>query len=268
MGSAMARVLFDLERPTVGLLNIGVEEVKGQEEVREAGRILREANLPFLDYVGFVEGDDIGKGTVDVVVTEGFAGNIAIKTAEGTARQIGEYLRAAMSRTLRAPDRLSAGARGVPDAARQDGPAQGEWRRVPRAQRHRHQEPRRNRRGRLCGRGRCRLRHGPLRTAQQDPRHARPPRPRGGRGQQSAKPLRDCHTFRRPRLRQLSAAAHPHQCRAVADGRHLRRMDRAAHRHPRAPHRGRRRDSPPTSAIAAARAALANAGVDRADRSI
>ena len=100
MGSAMARVLFDLERPTVGLLNIGVEEVKGLEAVREAGRILREAHLPFLDYVGFVEGDDIGKGTVDVVVTEGFAGNIAIKTAEGTARQIGEYLRAAMSRTL------------------------------------------------------------------------------------------------------------------------------------------------------------------------
>ena len=102
MGSAMARVLFDLELPTVGLLNIGVEEVKGQEAVREAGRILREARLPFLDYVGFVEGDDIGKGTVDVVVSEGFSGNIAIKTAEGTARQIAEYLRAAMSRTWRA----------------------------------------------------------------------------------------------------------------------------------------------------------------------
>jgi glycerol-3-phosphate acyltransferase PlsX len=102
MGSAMARVLFDLARPTVGLLNIGVEEVKGQEEVREAGRILREANLPFLDYTGFVEGDDIGKGTVDVVVSEGFTGNIAIKTAEGTARQLAEYLRGAMSRTLRA----------------------------------------------------------------------------------------------------------------------------------------------------------------------
>jgi glycerol-3-phosphate acyltransferase PlsX len=95
-------VLFDLERPSVGLLNIGVEEVKGLESVREAGRILREANLPFLDYAGFVEGNDIGKGTVDVVVSEGFAGNIAIKTAEGTARQLAEFLRAAMSRTLRA----------------------------------------------------------------------------------------------------------------------------------------------------------------------
>jgi glycerol-3-phosphate acyltransferase PlsX len=100
MGGAMARVLFDLERPTVGLLNIGVEEVKGLEQVREAGRILREADRSDLDYVGFVEGDDIGKGTVDVVVTEGFSGNIALKTAEGTAKQLGEYLRNAMSRTL------------------------------------------------------------------------------------------------------------------------------------------------------------------------
>src|SRR6266478_9640483 len=102
MGSAMARALFDLDRPTVGLLNIGVEEVKGLEEVREAGRILREAKRPDLDYVGFVEGDDIGKGAVDVVVTEGFAGNIALKTAEGTAKQMAGYLRNAMNRTWRA----------------------------------------------------------------------------------------------------------------------------------------------------------------------
>jgi phosphate acyltransferase len=99
MGSAMARVLFDVERPTVGLLNIGVEEIKGLEQVREAGRILREGNFPHFDYRGFVEGDDIGMGTVDVVVTEGFSGNIALKTAEGTARQIAQYLRAAMNRT-------------------------------------------------------------------------------------------------------------------------------------------------------------------------
>ncbi|MCB1461762.1 MAG: phosphate acyltransferase PlsX [Nitratireductor sp.] len=100
MGSAMASALYDLDRPTVGLLNIGVEEVKGMEEVREAGQILRESGLPNLAYHGFVEGDDLGRGTVDVVVTEGFSGNIALKTAEGTAKQIGEYLRAAMSRTL------------------------------------------------------------------------------------------------------------------------------------------------------------------------
>jgi glycerol-3-phosphate acyltransferase PlsX len=102
MGAAMARIVFDLERPTVGLLNVGTEEIKGIEAVKEAGRILREANLPNLNYHGFVEGDDLGKGTVDVVVTEGFAGNIALKTAEGTAKQIGEYLRSAMSRTIMA----------------------------------------------------------------------------------------------------------------------------------------------------------------------
>jgi glycerol-3-phosphate acyltransferase PlsX len=100
MGAATARILFGLQRASVGLLNIGVEEVKGLEQVREAGRILRETQWPDLDYVGFVEGDDIGMGKVDVVVTEGFSGNIALKTAEGTARQLGEYLRAAMSRSL------------------------------------------------------------------------------------------------------------------------------------------------------------------------
>jgi glycerol-3-phosphate acyltransferase PlsX len=99
MGSAMARVLFDIERPTVGLLNIGVEEVKGLEQVRAAGRILRETNFPHFAYHGFVEGDDIGKGVVDVVVTEGFAGNIALKSAEGTAHQMAKLLRSAMNRT-------------------------------------------------------------------------------------------------------------------------------------------------------------------------
>lgn len=102
MGAAMARILFGLRHPTVGLLNIGVEEVKGLEPVREAGRILREEKLPDLEYHGFVEGDDIGRGKVDVVVTEGFSGNIALKTAEGTARQMGEYMRNAMSRSLSA----------------------------------------------------------------------------------------------------------------------------------------------------------------------
>ncbi len=102
MGSAMARVLFDIERPSVGLLNIGVEEVKGLEAVREAGRIMRESPFSHFNYCGFVEGDDIGKGVVDVVVTEGFAGNIALKAAEGTARQFAEYLRSAMNRTWRA----------------------------------------------------------------------------------------------------------------------------------------------------------------------
>src|SRR5438128_8147657 len=102
MGSAMASVLFDLERPTVGLLNIGVEEIKGGEEIRAAAELLRAMNLPQLEYIGFVEGDGIGKGAADVIVAEGFSGNIALKAAEGTARQITDFLRGAMSSTWRA----------------------------------------------------------------------------------------------------------------------------------------------------------------------
>src|SRR5471032_1466487 len=97
MGSAMASVLFDLERPTVGLLNIGVEEIKGREEIREAAELLRAMNLPQLEYIGFAGGDGMGKGAADVIVAEGFSGNIALKAAEGTARQITEFLRNAMS---------------------------------------------------------------------------------------------------------------------------------------------------------------------------
>ena len=98
MGAAMGRALFHVERPTVGLLNVGVEEIKGAEEVKEAHALLKASDLP-LDYRGFIEGDEIGQGKVDVVVVEGFAGNIALKTAEGTARQIGQYLKDAMTRT-------------------------------------------------------------------------------------------------------------------------------------------------------------------------
>jgi phosphate acyltransferase len=99
MGSAMASVLFNLGRPTVGLLNIGVEEMKGHEEIREAAELLRVMNLPQLEYIGFVEGDGIGRGDADVIVTEGFSGNIALKAAEGTARQISEFLRDAIGRS-------------------------------------------------------------------------------------------------------------------------------------------------------------------------
>ncbi|MGF1651021.1 MAG: phosphate acyltransferase PlsX [Hyphomicrobiaceae bacterium] len=100
MGAAMARALFGVERPTVGLLNVGTEDVKGGDDVRGAhGLLSTMTGLP-IDYRGFVEGDKIGFGVVDVVVVEGFAGNIALKTAEGTARQIGVYLRDAMRRSI------------------------------------------------------------------------------------------------------------------------------------------------------------------------
>lgn len=99
MGAAMARALFHVERPSVGLLNVGVEEIKGADEVKEAHSTLKaQENLP-LEYRGYIEGNEIGQGKVDVVVVEGFAGNIALKTAEGTARQIGQYIRDAMTRT-------------------------------------------------------------------------------------------------------------------------------------------------------------------------
>ncbi len=99
MGAGMARALFHIERPTVGLLNVGVEEIKGAEEVKQAHAWLKEtASLP-LEYRGFVEGHQIGEGVVDVVVVEGFAGNIALKTAEGTARQVGTWIKSALTRS-------------------------------------------------------------------------------------------------------------------------------------------------------------------------
>ncbi len=100
MGSAMASARFGLPRPTVGLLNIGVEEMKGHAEIREAAELLRAMNLPQLHYIGFVEGDGISRGAADVIVTEGFSGNIALKAAEGTSRQLLQFLRGAMASTL------------------------------------------------------------------------------------------------------------------------------------------------------------------------
>ena len=106
-------------------------------------------------YHGFVEGDDIGKGTVDVVVTDGFTGNIALKTAEGTARQVGTYLRMALTADPMSKLGALLAGRALQGAAQQDGPAHRQRRRLPRPQRHRHQEPRRHRRDRLQERPRA-----------------------------------------------------------------------------------------------------------------
>ena len=101
LGAALARALFDQESPSLGLLNVGTEEMKGHDEVKEAARVLAGASgKAGFTYHGFVEGDDMGKGTVDVVVTDGFAGNIALKTAEGTARQVGTWMRDAFRADL------------------------------------------------------------------------------------------------------------------------------------------------------------------------
>jgi glycerol-3-phosphate acyltransferase PlsX len=100
MGAAMARAVFHIERPSVGLLNVGTEDMKGNEDVKSAHGLLKSVAVLPLEYKGFVEGDQIGQGAVDVVVVEGFAGNIALKTAEGTARQISAYLRSAMTSSI------------------------------------------------------------------------------------------------------------------------------------------------------------------------
>ncbi len=96
MGEVFARSVLGLTRPTVGLLNVGSEDQKGHEEVRAAAAVLRDLKLPMV-FQGFVEGDDIGAGSVDVFVTDGFTGNIAVKTAEGTARLYTHFLRQAFT---------------------------------------------------------------------------------------------------------------------------------------------------------------------------
>lgn len=101
MGEAFQRAVSGKERPTVGLLNVGAEDQKGHEEIRTAARLIRETGLD-MSFEGFVEGDDIAKGTVDVVVTDGFTGNIALKTGEGTARLVAQFLREALTGTIMA----------------------------------------------------------------------------------------------------------------------------------------------------------------------
>lgn len=97
MGSVLTRAVENIESPTIGLLNIGEEEVKGNERVKEAARLLAASSL---NYVGFVEGDDIYKGRVDVVVCDGFVGNVALKTSEGVAKMISNAMKEEFSRNL------------------------------------------------------------------------------------------------------------------------------------------------------------------------
>ena len=101
MGEAFFRALMGKQKPTVGLLNVGAEDLKGHELIRSAARVLREAD-PDMAFEGFVEGNDISNGTVDVVVTDGFTGNIALKSAEGAARLVGSWMKEALTGTLNA----------------------------------------------------------------------------------------------------------------------------------------------------------------------
>jgi glycerol-3-phosphate acyltransferase PlsX len=98
MGEAFAKALYGINQPTIGLLNVGSEDAKGHEDIREAMRLLRlYGAILDLDVRGFVEGNDISMGTTDVVVTDGFTGNIALKTAEGAARLVGSFLKEALT---------------------------------------------------------------------------------------------------------------------------------------------------------------------------
>ncbi|QPQ54314.1 phosphate acyltransferase PlsX [Allosphingosinicella flava] len=101
MGAAYARVILELERPRVQLLNIGTEELKGTDELKDAATALRAATALPMQFDGFVEGDKIARGDVDVVVTDGFSGNIALKTAEGTARFVTDLLKRAFTSSVR-----------------------------------------------------------------------------------------------------------------------------------------------------------------------
>jgi len=99
LGEAFHRAVHGARRPTVGILNVGQEELKGSQTIRDADALMREAALD-MDYRGFVEGDDISSATTHVVVTDGFTGNVALKTAEGTARLVGGWVRDALTTTL------------------------------------------------------------------------------------------------------------------------------------------------------------------------
>lgn len=97
MGSVLTSAVENIERPTVGLLNIGEEEIKGNDNVKEAARLISASNL---NYIGFVEGDDIFSGAADVVVCDGFVGNVALKSTEGVARMIRHFMKQEFQRNL------------------------------------------------------------------------------------------------------------------------------------------------------------------------
>ena len=101
MGSALVSALQDKDQPSVGLLNIGEEVIKGNEVIKKAGELLRSAaNSGDLNFFGNVEGNDIFKGTTDIVVCDGFVGNVALKASEGLATMVGGFLKDAFSRNI------------------------------------------------------------------------------------------------------------------------------------------------------------------------
>lgn len=98
MGSVLATAVDDLVNPKVGLLNIGQEAIKGNEQVKKANHLLQDSAL---NYIGYVEGDDIYCGNVDVVVCDGFVGNVALKTSEGVAKMVSQFVRQEFTRNIK-----------------------------------------------------------------------------------------------------------------------------------------------------------------------
>ena len=109
MGDVFARTVLGLTAPSIGLLNVGSEELKGDDTLRLAAEMLRASHIA-PQFHGFVEGHDIAAGTTDVVVTDGFTGNVALKTGEGALKLIGDLLRQVFRSSLTAQARLSAAA--------------------------------------------------------------------------------------------------------------------------------------------------------------
>ena len=251
MGETFARAVLGLPAPTFGLLNVGSEELKGDERLRLAAEILRESHIG-AQFHGFVEGHDITAGTVDVVVTDGFTGNVALKTGEGALKLMRDLLRQVFTSQRPRPPRLPARPPGARPAARVDGPAPLQRRHPARPQRRGGEEPRRHRRARLRPRRGRGDGHGDAPLQRPHPRGAgaalrrdaaggRGPRP-GRRG--NARMTTTTTARHHRRLRRLPAGADRPQRRPRRGvrPRDLRRLDHRAHRHPPAPHRGARRD--------------------------
>ena len=240
MGEVFARVMLGVAKPRVGLLNVGTEELKGDDVVRGAAAMLRDSTLP-IDFHGFVEGTDVTEGVVDVVVTDGFTGNVALKIAEGTAAMFTAALREAirgggwrakLGYLLAKPafarcaskfdparynGAMFLGLNGVVVKSHGGTDALGFAPRSP---------------SRPIWSARAPTRGSSRRWATRPVR--RPGRPRGG--------VLTAHAeIRRAWRRRLSAGAGDDQRRAGADRRHLRRVDPRAHRHRPAPSRGRGR---------------------------
>jgi len=159
MGSALVAAIDGIERPTIGLLNIGEEAIKGNDVVKETAELLKASTLNF---VGNVEGDDIYKGTTDVVVCDGFVGNVALKTSEGLAHMLYEFLRIEFTRNKACGGDRLPGADVVQAAYR---PAPLQRRDARRVERRCREKPRRRRRVRLHQRDQARVRRGRARRS-------------------------------------------------------------------------------------------------------